>query len=147
MIESIRRIHCSKCREWKEINNFYLRPDGRGRRTMCNVCQNKKQLEWREDNPERYNRIARRSEARRRGIICEDIELWYSTQLEKQGGRCAMPDCRLPAEDNRHGRLFIDHDHKTGKLRGLLCNRCNSFVGHYEKRQAVIEMYLNLPSE
>ena len=37
----------------------------------------------------------------------------------------------------------IDHDHKTGKFRGLLCSRCNRQLGWYEKHREQIEKYLN----
>ena len=39
--------------------------------------------------------------------------------LDRQGGVCAI--C---GKQNR-GRLFVDHDHATGEIRGLLCLRCN----------------------
>ena len=40
-------------------------------------------------------------------------------------------------------RLAIDHDHKTGKVRKLLCTRCNQGLGHYEKFKDKAEEYLN----
>lgn len=50
-------------------------------------------------------------------------EGWYEAQLARQGGHCAIcpntPKVR---------RLHIDHDHKTGKVRGLLCFPCNRFI-------------------
>lgn len=45
---------------------------------------------------------------------------WYEAKLEDQGGRCAICLCRP-----RTRVLAVDHDHFTGKLRGLLCGRCN----------------------
>ena len=45
---------------------------------------------------------------------------WYDEKLEAQGGRCAICLCRP-----RTRVLAVDHDHFTGKLRGLLCGRCN----------------------
>ncbi|MFI6684954.1 endonuclease VII domain-containing protein [Streptomyces sp. NPDC050485] len=44
----------------------------------------------------------------------------YSTLLQKQGGKCAV--CR----QTRQQRLSVDHCHKTGLVRGLLCRRCNN---------------------
>ena len=44
----------------------------------------------------------------------------YDRLLELQGGRCAI--CR---NQSRTIRLAVDHDHLTGKVRGLLCKRCN----------------------
>lgn len=46
----------------------------------------------------------------------------YDAVLRDQGGVCAI--CRKPPKVGGR-RLHIDHDHKTGKVRGLLCARCN----------------------
>lgn len=47
----------------------------------------------------------------------------YKEMLEAQDGRCAM--CRrIP----RSKRLAVDHDHFTGKVRGLLCGGCNHTI-------------------
>lgn len=51
---------------------------------------------------------------------------WYRETLEKQGG-CAICDTQEPG--GRDHRFHVDHDHKTGKVRGLLCNKCNLMVG------------------
>lgn len=51
------------------------------------------------------------------------IEL-YNEMLEQQGGVCAI--CKK--NDSRH-RLSVDHDHNTGKVRGLLCHKCNRTLG------------------
>ena len=56
---------------------------------------------------------------RRYGITSAD----YEKILKSQGGRCAICG-RLP----RTRRLNVDHDHKTGKVRGLLCYTCNKKV-------------------
>ena len=44
----------------------------------------------------------------------------YDALLAAQGGGCAI--CGNPPKTRR---LHVDHDHKTGKVRGLLCHRCN----------------------
>lgn len=48
---------------------------------------------------------------------------WYDAQLACQDGGCAI--CRRPP---RKRRLHIDHDHATGRVRGLLCYRCNRLL-------------------
>lgn len=57
----------------------------------------------------------------------------YNEMLAKQSGVCAI--CLQP-EKMMHGgkvkRLCVDHDHKTGKVRGILCHRCNTTLGQYE---------------
>lgn len=50
------------------------------------------------------------------GLTAEE----YDMLLERQGGKCAI--CRAKPKSQR---LAVDHDHKTGAVRGLLCSRCN----------------------
>jgi len=58
----------------------------------------------------------------------------YTALLDKQGERCAI--CRSPDR-----RLVVDHDHQTGRVRGLLCNRCNNHLGWLEANGALIARY------
>jgi hypothetical protein len=51
----------------------------------------------------------------------------YETMLEAQGGTCAI--CRDPKRTGSFGFLDVDHCHATGKVRGLLCVRCNQAIG------------------
>lgn len=58
------------------------------------------------------------------GITVEQYELL----LKRQKGVCAI--CRRPPK--ARARLSVDHDHKTKKVRGLLCLSCNFALGHFE---------------
>lgn len=53
----------------------------------------------------------------------------YRTLLKSQGGGCAMCG-RTPDKQKRS--LHVDHDHKTGKVRGILCSRCNRIMALYD---------------
>jgi hypothetical protein len=53
----------------------------------------------------------------------------YNEMLARQNGVCAI--CEEPCSSGR--RLAVDHDHDTGKVRGLLCNRCNRGIGLIKK--------------
>lgn len=56
----------------------------------------------------------------------------YESLLKKQKGVCAICKTKGVKIDNRTGlqmRLAVDHDHKTGKVRGLLCCKCNLLLG------------------
>jgi len=52
----------------------------------------------------------------------------YAALLDGQGGMCAI--CKAAHVDAHRQRLVVDHCHTTGKLRGLLCSRCNTGIGH-----------------
>ena len=64
------------------------------------------------------------------GITLEDFHKW----AEEQGGLCAI--CRHPPNGRR---LSVDHDHSTGRIRGLLCHNCNSMLGLARDRPAVLQ--------
>lgn len=57
------------------------------------------------------------------GIEPED----YERMLVKQGGGCAV--CGATEADQLSRRLHVDHDHATGRVRGLLCGPCNHAIG------------------
>ena len=53
----------------------------------------------------------------------------YSNLLATQGGMCAICDRRKLIANRT---MPVDHDHTTGAVRGILCNRCNCHVGWFE---------------
>lgn len=63
----------------------------------------------------------------------------FAALLDSQGGKCAI--CRTAKRTGR-GRLHVDHCHATGKVRGLLCVKCNMALGWYEKFKEAAAGYL-----
>ena len=65
------------------------------------------------------------------GLTLED----YEEMLSKQDGKCAICQVSQDISIDRRGRvkstLYIDHCHKTGKVRGLLCSLCNNGLGNF----------------
>ncbi|QRV53519.1 endonuclease VII domain-containing protein [Streptomyces californicus] len=66
--------------------------------------------------------------ARRYGLTAREL----AGIRERQGGRCAV--CKTPDE-----RLFVDHNHVSGAVRGLLCGTCNSGIGMLKDSPTVLE--------
>lgn len=54
----------------------------------------------------------------------------YDTLLDLQNGICAICD--------RPSKLHIDHDHATGKVRGLLCRSCNHGLGNFKDDTTIL---------
>lgn len=63
----------------------------------------------------------------------------YDELLTAQNGRCALCGRRYGEMRGQRVRLDVDHDHVTGKVRGLLCNRCNTRLGGLSDRLDVVE--------
>ena len=70
----------------------------------------------------------------------------YDAMLVAQGGVCKICG-RGRASTNERFRFFaVDHDHKTGAVRGLLCAKCNGVLGWYETHTDGIHAYLAVKS-
>lgn len=67
------------------------------------------------------------------GISLQEFE----EMVKVQGGLCKI--CGEPPIKGR--ALHVDHDHKTGKVRGLLCFRCNGALGWFEAHEQEITNY------
>lgn len=105
----------------------------------CVECHRPRRNGWRVKDPER-SRAAARAEYhagprrqyynwRKYGISPDFTEAHYQELATKQGGTCAM--CGAPP---KRKRLAVDHDHCTGRVRGLLCGPCNTTIGRWENR-------------
>lgn len=97
-------------------------------------------------NKERIKpRHAAYSRLRNSGFTAELTDCLRRLQL----GKCAMPDCGVVLVQNsqKADGECADHDHVTGKPRGLLCRECNKALGFYEKLRGRAEQYLaNTPA-
>lgn len=63
----------------------------------------------------------------------------YNELLKAQNGVCAICESTCPTGRN----LAVDHSHKTGKVRGLLCVRCNQGLGHFMDKETLIARMLD----
>jgi hypothetical protein len=63
----------------------------------------------------------------------------YGQIFDSQNGVCAI--CKGPP-DTRWKMLAVDHDHGTGKVRGLLCMTCNTLLGRLESQWDSVMQYL-----
>jgi hypothetical protein len=59
----------------------------------------------------------------------------YETLLKLQGHVCAI--CKSP-ERAKNGRLAVDHCHATGRVRGLLCRKCNTGIAFFHDKPEVL---------
>ncbi len=60
----------------------------------------------------------------------------FKEMLRTQGDGCVI--CSKPQTEGPRGRLCVDHDHKTNKIRGLLCHSCNRGVGLLQDNSEIL---------
>lgn len=116
---------CTKCLLEKPPSEFHKNSYARdGLQTRCKRCVNMHMRIKRATFPAKYKRIDDTSRAKvKYGITLEQRE----ALLRAQDGVCAICE---QVELIGIG-LAVDHDHVTGKIRGLLCMRCNTALGRF----------------
>jgi DNA repair exonuclease SbcCD ATPase subunit len=108
---------------------------------------------WREENRERHNQLARESHQRNKHKHIQRnreyhlmstygvTQAEYDKMLVAQEGRCRI--CGTDKPTGHSKRFFsVDHDHKTGRVRGLLCHTCNTQLGWFENNTVAVMNYL-----
>jgi len=127
--------NCSKCGENKSLDSFYKnRTKKYGVCSECKECSNKANRSYVKRNKQKYlnyqkkyhqeHRLEHRSQNLKQnyGISLKEWEVLF----KKQQGRCAI--CKTHQAELKR-RLDVDHNHLTGKVRNLLCSRCNRVIG------------------
>ena len=126
---------CGVCNKEKNRSDFYKRtisPDGLA--YVCKLCDDKRHVEYRKAN---YERLAAKQKAWRDGNkkhvsqTKRKYKFGIDAQaqeklLSSQNHCCAI--CKIHESKCRR-ILAIDHDHRTKKIRGLLCDNCNRCLG------------------
>lgn len=128
---------CQKCGKRRQDRSFYRRADRKsGLQSHCKDCQSKSAQEWANKNPERHKKNYARY---RRRFLYGISEEEFVALKKSQKGRCAI--C-----DRRPKKFHVDHNHRTGEVRGLLCPKCNLGLGLFDESPAHLLLavaYLN----
>ena len=107
---------CTRCKETKPLNAEHFPPHNKtksGFDSWCRVCRR----EYRNAN----------SRGKFRDVISDEALI----ELKNASTECVI--CGSVE------KLVVDHDHKTGKIRGMLCNHCNRGLGHFRDDPMLLE--------
>lgn len=136
-----RCTHCKEVLPQEQFHKAKAFHDGLSRR--CKKCayefheawrqRNKVQAaanakRWRANNKERSDDHSRKQNY---GIPLGT----YARMLAQQNGKCAICEA---TEGGGRGAFHVDHDHSSGKVRGLLCEACNLGLGKFRDRADVL---------
>lgn len=120
---------CSKCKLDKNLIKFHKDSSkSDGLYSSCRDCCNKF---WQSENSKENRKHPRYALARRKhkiakfGITLEEYDKIFSAQNQM----CALCGIR---QDKLRKKLAVDHCHKTGKVRALLCGNCNRGLGFFK---------------
>lgn len=136
---------CTKCKIDKTVDFFGKEPRNKsGYSSHCKECKNNdakkraklpKNLEknkiksrsYRQNNPDKFKLSVKMSSYKRQGIeiTAEEYERLYSIQ----NGYCAI--CSEHRSIQKKD-LALDHCHTTNKIRGFLCDNCNTALGKFK---------------
>lgn len=137
--------HCGGCNKDKPLESFGKdKHRNDGLTSQCKLCRNKRCSVYRKEHPDFIKHLNKKNTERRKIYYSDPIKKRkyknlelirtfgitldeYETLFEKQQGVCAI--CKKPELGTRNNYLAVDHNHTTGKVRGLLCNFCNRALG------------------
>ena len=140
------RKKCNSCGEDKPLVDFHLRShtlkSGEKtyyRRHICKACHSIQVLE-------RKNRSPEKQEYHRKVAFKSHLKRTYGLDLDSYMELCIAQDyrCDICGKDShstydKKGGLYVDHCHKSGKIRGLLCHSCNAAIGHLQEDIEILE--------
>lgn len=112
---------CNICKETKPYDLFVRRNNRNGYQAYCKSCHNKKVRDS-------YcsNRMKDYDLKKNYGIDLNEYERMFT----EQNGCCKICNIHISKTSLKHKKnLCVDHNHKTNKIRGLLCDKCNRGLG------------------
>jgi hypothetical protein len=136
---------CTRCNKKKTLLHFTKnRQQKDGHSCYCKSCTKilvktrwkpdstkKKKAQAKYARSDKGRRVLRNASYKHRYGISLDV---YEEMFNEQEGKCKM--CNSPSDK----LLVVDHDHITNKVRGLLCQRCNCFLGYIESDGLLIKL-------
>lgn len=118
--------HCWRGHLLSETRRRFKKGKSKGK-SYCHECRKIYDADWSKANPERVKAMSDRANIRKN----RGIDLWdFKYILHSQGGKCAICGSLEFGQGIRDlKRGAVDHDHKTGEVRGILCDKCNRGIG------------------
>ena len=125
---------CKDCGEHKQLDEFHKSPTEKyGVRSRCKPCRHKHNKETGV-----YEKTNRDYNLRKYGITWDEVVEMYANQ----DGCCAICKTNITIKkdkENKKRTACVDHNHKTGDIRGLLCMNCNKGIGSLQDSISILE--------
>ena len=147
----LRLKRCGRCRLLKIFDDFNKEPRNRkhGLASRCRACANSASAKWAKENKDRLRKKIDEWESKNRPKVLAAKMKWcnankdrrritsrlrvyglsneqYEAMLMEQDYKCAIGGHDFPSMES----VCVDHDHVSGKIRGLLCRGHNTAIGN-----------------
>jgi len=126
-----KQLTCEDCNQVFDVRRTGNLP------VVCDSCFTKR------------HRAKQRADRRRKGLW----ELYkmtlddYKKMHEEQQGKCLICNQKTKGRGEKKNQLAVDHCHETGKIRGLLCNYCNTGLGLFRDDMQLLKKAINYLKE
>lgn len=125
-------LTCTACKTKKTLDEFHKDASSpRGRAYYCKFCANARTREWTKKNGRDVEGQRAFYLKRTYGITPQE----YENLLIVQKYKCSI--CKTALMGG--GQTHLDHDHKTKKIRGMLCTNCNRALGHFKDNVNILK--------
>lgn len=161
---------CKKCGETKPRDMFHNSVNTKdGKNSWCKACIKIKNTKWKEDNRDKYLDRKRKHYRHHAAKILEKQaglrktdrykarmgpyrQLWqlakrygitiqeYEELVKRTGFRCEICGVELVTTGRAANRACVDHNHGTGKVRGILCRLCNQGLGSFKDSPEMLKL-------
>lgn len=156
-LDKVRAYQRAKSRQWREEHPGYAREYDRAYRATWRAANpdlarkndRASKAKYRKDNREKVLAYQRKWYAAHRDTVRSDglkrlygiTQAEYDSMLAAQGGRCAICGTDKPERNRKY--FAVDHCHKTGAIRKLLCGSCNGGLGLFRDDPTLLRAALN----
>ncbi len=125
--------HCLPCGAARNLKRYHADKPKAKAYKHAQYLSNKDKVNadskaWAKANPDKRDDATERRRLKKYGLTVEQ----HQALFEIQGGLC------LICNESFGKRVHIDHDHSTGRVRGLLCHTCNVGLGHFKDSSALL---------
>lgn len=155
---------CAKCKQTKPSSDFTNGEQRREGYRRCRACVSATNQAYQKTRPAQKRRADMTSEEleRYRGYDRarsprQNADSWFryrygltvdqiDTMIEEQYGLCAIcnrPETKVDPRTGKVRRLCVDHDHRTGLPRRMLCQRCNWVLAHVDDDIEMLEKFVS----
>lgn len=126
---------CRKCKTSKAVSEFSLGRKGK-LHSVCKSCDSQRHRKNVMENPEYWRNANYKKQY---GVTLDQFRIMVSDQMGMCGNRaCSTPIMVDGPQQGNKNKACLDHDHATGKIRGVLCPSCNIALGWMEQKSRVL---------